>query len=160
MSAPPPPHYQNQPQQPYGHQPQQGYGYPPQQPQPQPPRGPQPGAALRMLKSGIVVLAIFGGLAYYVYDYNTSPTGGKAQAEASQSADSAAHDPEIGDCVKVADPKGEPQPTVVDCDSPEAEYKTGDVLYGSDLECESSYDYGIQYSNSHSVDYTLCFTKV
>lgn len=152
MSAPPPPYHQNNPQ-------QQPYGYP-QQPQPQPPRRPQPGAALRMVKSGAVVLAIFGGLAYYVYDYNTSPTGGKAQAEASASASAEAHDPQVGDCVKVADPDGEPVPTVVDCNSAEAEYKTADMLYGSDLECSSSYDYGIQYSNSHSVDYTLCFTKV
>ncbi|GHH31626.1 hypothetical protein [Streptomyces lanatus] len=107
----PPPQYQNQP-----------YGY--AQPQPQPPRGPQPGAALRMVKAALVVLAIFGGLGYYVWQYNTSPTGGKAKAEASASAAAAeakTHDPEVGDCVKVADPQGEPLPTVVDCGSSEAE---------------------------------------
>lgn len=60
----------------------------------------------------------------------SSPTGGKAQAEASASA------------------------------SAEAEYKTADMLYGSDKECASTYAYGIQYRNSHSVDYTLCFTRV
>jgi hypothetical protein len=154
MSSAPPPYYQNHPQ-----QPQQSYGHP-QQPQPQPPRRPQPGAGLRAAKSGLVVLAVFGGLAYYVYDYNTSPTGGKAQAEASASASAEAHDPEVGDCVKVADPKGDPVPTVVDCGSPEAEYKTADMLFGADQECSAKYDYGIQYSGGHTTDYTLCFTKV
>jgi hypothetical protein len=169
----PPPQYQNQP--PYG-QPQQPYGYPqqPQQPQapygypqqPQPPGGPQrpqPGAALRAVKSAVVVLAVFGAIGYWVWDYNTSPSGGKAKAEASESAAAAeakTHDPEIGDCVKVADPKGEPLPTVVDCGSPEAEYKTGALLPGQDQECSAEYDYGIQYRNSRGFDYTLCFTKV
>ncbi|MFF5479656.1 hypothetical protein ACFY5C_20255 [Streptomyces sp. NPDC012935] len=162
MSTPPPQY----PQQPYG-QPQQPYGQP-QQPygQPQPPRGPQrpqPGGALRMVKAAVVVIAIFGGLGYYVWDYNTSPTGGKAKAEASASAaaeEDKTHDPEIGDCVKVADPQGEPLPTVVDCGSPEAQYKTGALLPGQDQECSAEYDYGIQYRNSRGFDYTLCFTKV
>ncbi|MER5937508.1 hypothetical protein ABT121_09340 [Streptomyces sp. NPDC001928] len=116
-----------------------------------------------MLKAAVVVLAILGGLAYYVWDYNTSPTGGKAKAEASASAaaeEAKTHDPEVGDCVKVADPNGEPLPTVVDCGSPEAEYKTGELLPGTELECGSKYDYGIQYHNSRGIDYTLCFTKV
>ncbi|WP_327315666.1 LppU/SCO3897 family protein [Streptomyces sp. NBC_01235] len=184
MSVPPP--YQNQPpygqpqQPPYGHpqqpqppygHPQQPYGHPqpPQPPygyQPQPPQGPrppQPGGAMRALKTAVVLIAVMGGLGYYVYDYNTSPTGGKAKAEASQSAqaeEAKTHDPDIGDCVKVADPEGDPLPTVVDCGSAEAQYKTGDKLIGPDRKCGSEYDYGIQYSNSRSVDYTLCFTEV
>ena len=174
MSAPPPP-YPNQPQygqpqhQPYGQQqpqygqPQQPYGHPQQ---PQPPRGPQrprSGGPLRVVKSAAVVLAVFGGLAYYVYDYNTDPHGGKAKAEASASAqasEDATHRPNIGDCVKVADPQGEPVPTIVDCSSPEAQYKTGDVLMGEDEECGSEFDYGIRVDNSRSMDYTYCFTKV
>jgi hypothetical protein len=152
MSAPPP-HYQNQP--PYGH---------PQQPQP--PRGPQqpqPGGALRALKAAVVVIAVIGCVGYYVWNYNTSPTGGKAEAEASQSAqvqEDKTHDPDVGDCVKVQDPDGNPLPTIVDCGSAEAEYETGERLWGTDVECGSEYDYGIQYSNSRSADYTLCFTKV
>lgn len=116
-----------------------------------------------MVKAALVVLAIFGGLGYYVWQYNTSPTGGKAKAEASASAAAAeakTHDPEVGDCVKVADPQGEPLPTVVDCGSSEAEYKTGAMLPGQGQECESTYDYGIQYRNTRGFDYTLCFTKV
>ncbi len=74
----------------------------------------------------MVVIAVIGGVGCYVWDYNTSPTGGKAEAEASQSA----HNPNIGDCVKIEDPEGDPLPTVVDCDSAEAEYKTGDRLSG------------------------------
>ncbi|MEV6741666.1 hypothetical protein AB0N14_34070 [Streptomyces sp. NPDC051104] len=95
-------------------------------------------------------MAIFGGLAHYVWDYNTSPTGGKAKAEASASVYSEAHDPEIGDCVKVKDPQGEPLPTVVDCNSGEAEYKLGEMLPGKDRECGSEYDYGIQYATATS----------
>ena len=169
MSASPPP-YQNQPQyggpqQPYGY-PQQQHGYPQQPQAPQPPRGPQrtrPGGPLRMLKSAVIVLAVFGGLAYYVYDYNTNPNGGKAKAEASASAqasEDATHTPSVGDCVKVADPEGEPVPTIVDCGSPEAQYKTEDVLMGEGEKCGSEYDYGILVSNSRSMDYTYCFTKV
>ncbi|MDQ0993403.1 hypothetical protein [Streptomyces sp. V3I7] len=168
MSATPPP-YQNQPQQPYGQpqQPQAPYGQ--QQPygapqQPQPPRRPQqPGGPLRVLKSVLIVAVVFGALVYYVWDYNTSPTGGKAKAQASASAqakEDAKHEPEVGDCVKVKDPQGDPMPTIVDCDSPEAEYKTGDKQYGDDLDCPSKYDYGIQYHDLHQLDYTLCFTKV
>ncbi|MGH3312907.1 MAG: LppU/SCO3897 family protein [Streptomyces sp.] len=177
MSAPPP-HYQNQP--PYGYQQQPPpYGYPQQQQQqphqpppygyqqqPQPPRGPQqppPGGALRALKAAVVVIAIVAGVGYYVWDYNTSPTGGKAKAEASQSAqvkEDMTHNPEVGDCVKVKDPEGNPLPTVVDCGSAEAEYKTGEKILGPYKECGSKYDYGIQHRNNRGADYTLCFTKV
>lgn len=154
---------QQQPQSPYGQQPQQPH--PPYSPQPpQAPRGPQPGGGpLQVVVAVLIVAVIFGGLAYYVWDYNTSPTGGLARAEASASAqakEDATHAPEVGDCVKVKDPQGDPLPTIVDCDSPEAEYKTGDKLYGNDLECDSTYDYGIQYHDSRQLDYTLCFTKV
>ncbi|MFF3908445.1 hypothetical protein ACFYZJ_21230 [Streptomyces sp. NPDC001848] len=168
----PPPQYQNQPPygqpqppyQPYGG-PQQPYGQP-RQPQPQPPRGPQrprPGGPLRVVQSAAIVIAIFGGLAYYVWDYNTSPTGGKARAEASASAqakENATHDPNIGDCVKIKDPQGHPLPTIVDCTSPEAQYKTADRLLGDDRGCDAKYAYGIRYHSSHQLDYTLCFTKV
>ncbi|WP_128435305.1 LppU/SCO3897 family protein [Streptomyces cyaneus] len=169
----PPPQYQNQP--PYG-QPQQPYGYPqqaqPQAPygypqQPQPPRGPQrpqPGGLLRAVKSAVIVVAVFGAVGYWVWDYNTSPTGGKAKADASASAaaeEAKKHEPEIGDCVKVADPDGDPVPTVVGCDSAEAEYKLGEWMPGKGRECGSEYDYGIQYRNTgHRSSYTLCFTKV
>jgi len=179
MSTPPPP-YQNQPpypqqqqygypqqpqpQAPYGHpqQPQAPYGHP-QQPhspqQPQPPRGPQgprPGGLGRALKSAVVMIAVVGAVGYWVWDYNTNPNGGKAKEEASV----AAQNPRTGDCVKVADPKGEPVPTVVDCGSPEAEYKMGDQVFGED-ECSPKYDYGIRvHSNHRSMDYTMCFTKV
>ncbi|REK89346.1 hypothetical protein DY245_16410 [Streptomyces inhibens] len=176
MSAPPPP-YQNQPpQQPYGYpqqQPQQPYGYPQQQPQQpqsygypqQQPRGPQQPrrSPLRALITAVIVLAIFGGGAWYVWDYNTNPNGGKAKAEASRAARAAEnkkHDPQIGDCVKVQDPQGDPLPEIVDCGSTEAEYKTGDRLYGPDKECGSKFDYGIQFSSRRGADYTLCFTKV
>lgn len=178
----PPPQYPNQP--PYG-QPQQPYGYPqqpqqpyygqPQQPQaqpqapygypqqPQPPRGPQrpqPGGLLRAVKSGVIVIAVVGALGYWVWDYNTNPNGGKAKAEASASASFDAHNPEVGDCVKVADPKGEPVPTVVDCGSPEAEYKMGELMPGQGQECSSEYDYGIRHYDRRGIDYTMCFTKV
>jgi hypothetical protein len=164
----PPPQYQNQPpygqpqQPPYGYpqqpQPQAPYGYPQQPQQPQPPRGPQrqPGGLARALKSAVVMIAVVGAVGYWVWDYNTNPDGGKAKAEASASA----HTPDLGDCVKVADPKGEPVPTVVDCNSPEAQYKLGDRVYGEGVECGSKYDYGIEYQNSRRLDYTLCFTKV
>ena len=120
-------------------------------------------APLRVIRSAVIVLAVFGGLGYYVYDYNTSPTGGKAKAEASASAaaeEAKTHDPEPGDCVKVDDPDGKPLPTVVDCGSPEAQYKTGDRLFGPNEKCDSKFDYGIEYSDSPGPDYTLCFTKV
>ncbi|MFJ5535292.1 hypothetical protein [Streptomyces sp. NPDC093261] len=113
-----------------------------------------------MVKSVAIVVAIFGGLAYYVWDYNTSPTGGKAKAEASASAYAKAHGPAIGDSVKVKDPQGEPLPTVVDCGSPEAEYKLGEMLPGKGMHCPSEYDYGIQYRNGRKFNYTLSFTKV
>ncbi|MEU2158317.1 hypothetical protein ABZ532_25460 [Streptomyces sp. NPDC019396] len=168
----PPPQYQNQPsygqpQHPYGYpqqQPQQPYGYPqqPQAPygypqQPQPPRGPQrpqPGGLGRALKSAVIVIAVFGALGYWVWDYNTDPNGGKAKKE----AEAASHQPGIGDCVKVEDPEGSPVPTVVDCDSPEAEYKMGDRVVGS-AQCDSKYDYGIKVTRRGSRS-TMCFTKV
>jgi hypothetical protein len=76
----------------------------------------------------------------------------------------ATHDPDTGDRVKVKvkvkDPRGDPLPTVVDCDSAEAEYTLGEMLPGK-MECGSKYDYGIRYRNSgHRLSYTLCFTKV
>ncbi|MFD7814126.1 hypothetical protein ACFV6E_14400 [Streptomyces sp. NPDC059785] len=111
----------------------------------------------------VVVIAVFGAVGYWVWDYNTSPTGGKAKAEASQSAqakEDATHDPEIGDCVTVEDPEGEPVPTVIDCDDPKAEYKMGERLIGAGKECGSAYDYGIQVQQSRGIDYTMCFTKV
>lgn len=114
---------------------------------------------MRKAKAAAVVIVLFAGLGYYVWDYNTSPTGGKAKAEASASAEAEAHDPQVGDCVKVADPQGKPVPTVVDCGSPEAQYKTGELLPGQDQECGSEWDYGIQYYSSRGFDYTLCFTK-
>lgn len=112
-----------------------------------------------MVKAVAMVVVLFGGVGYYVWDYNTSPTGGKARAAASASASAAAHDPGIGDCVKVKDPTGEPVTTVVDCNSPEAEYKLGEMVPGANMECGSKYDYGIQYHRRTS-GYTLCFTKV
>lgn len=157
MSAPPPP-YQNQP--PHGY-PQSPHGYP----QPQPPQGPrQPQRSpLRAAISAIVVLSIFGGAAWYVWDYNTDPNGGKAKKEAAQAAqaeESKKHSPNIGDCVKIQDPKGKPVPEIVDCGSGQAEYKMGEKLYGPDKKCGPAFDYGIQYSVSRGVDYTLCFNKV
>ncbi|MGP3989970.1 LppU/SCO3897 family protein [Streptomyces sp. 3N207] len=147
MSAPSP--YQNQP-----------HGYPP------PPGGPQrrPQASpLRGLIAAIVVLAIFGGGAWYVYKYNTDPNGGKAKAEASQSAqveEDKTHDPQEGDCVKIEGTKEDPLPTIVECGSSEAEYKTGERLFGPGKECPAKYNYGIQYSSNRGADYTMCFTKV
>ncbi|UQA92434.1 LppU/SCO3897 family protein [Streptomyces halobius] len=169
MSAPPP--YQNQPpQQQYGY-PQQQYGHPQQQhgqPQygrPQPPRGPQrpQRSPLRALISVTVVLAVFGGVAWYVWDYNTHPNGGKAKAEASRSAqaeENEKYNPEEGDCVRILDAHGDnPTPEIVDCNSPEAEYKTGEQLSGTHAECESPpYDTSIHYSGRSN--YTLCFTKL
>lgn len=119
---------------------------------------------MRAVKSAVIVVAVFGAVGYWVWDYNTSPTGGKAKAEASASAaaeEAKKHEPEIGDCVKVADPDGDPVPTVVGCDSAEAEYKLGEWMPGKGRECGSEYDYGIQYRNTgHRSSYTLCFTKV
>ncbi|MGW3210094.1 LppU/SCO3897 family protein [Streptomyces sp. NPDC001135] len=145
----PPPQYQNQP--PYG-QPQQPYGYP-QQPQP-PAQRPQPGGLGRMLKSAVIVIAVFGALGYWVWDYNTDPNGGKAKKE----AEAASHNPSIGDCVKVEDPQGSPVPTVVDCDSPEAEYKMGDLVVAGQ-QCGSEYDYGIKVTR-RGLGHTMCFTKL
>ncbi|MFG2191032.1 hypothetical protein [Streptomyces sp. NPDC048639] len=155
-----------QPQQPYGHppQPQQGYGFPqpPGGPQRPPQRNPRR-SPLRGLVNVVVLLAVFGGIAWYVWDYNTDPNGGKAKAEASQSAQAKENEkyrPEVGDCVKVDDPQGDPQPEVVDCGSAEAEYKMGDMLYGPDKKCGQRFDYGIEYSSSRGGDHTLCFTRV
>lgn len=140
----PTPQYQNQP--PYG-QPQQ----------PQPPRGaqrPQSGGVGRMLRSAVIVIAVFGALGYWVWDYNTNPNGGKAKEE----AEVASHNPTIGDCVKVQDPQGSPVPTVVDCDSPEAEYKMGDLVVAGQ-QCASKYDYGIKVTR-RGLGRTMCFTKL
>ncbi|MFI1521824.1 LppU/SCO3897 family protein [Kitasatospora cineracea] len=164
--------------QPYGSQPyggQPAYGQPPvsgaqphapyaQQPAPGPrPPAPRRRSPLQAALSVGIVLAIFGGGAWYVWNYNTSPTGGKAKAEASRSAravEAKTHDPEIGDCVKVADPEGHPVPTIVDCASPEAEYKMADQLLGDDKHCGKEFDYGIRYVSSRRIDSTLCFTKI
>ncbi|GGR49414.1 hypothetical protein WEB32_13270 [Streptomyces netropsis] len=146
MSAPPPYQYQ-----------------PPHQPmhQPQPP-SPQR-SPLRGLITALVMLAVFGGVGWYVWDYNTDPNGGKAKKEADRVArveEAKEHNPKIGDCVKVQDPHGKPVPTIVDCGSPEAEYKTGAILYGPDKKCGAEYQYGIQYSGRRTVDNTMCFTKL
>ncbi|MGP4003170.1 LppU/SCO3897 family protein [Streptomyces sp. 8N706] len=153
MSAPPPP-YQN-------HPPQQPYGYP------QPPRGPQrppQRSPLQLLITIVIVVAVFGGGAWYVWDYNTNPNGGKAKAEASQSAQAEEYkkyNPEVGDCVNVQDnANGDPVTEIVDCGSAEAQYKTGDRLIGPDEKCGSQFDYSIEYSSNRGADYTLCFTEV
>ncbi|WP_234442266.1 LppU/SCO3897 family protein [Streptomyces sp. NRRL S-1448] len=176
MSAPPP--YQNQPphqqygyaqpvqppvQQPYGQQPygQQPYGHP------QPPGGPQrppQRSPLRGLITAVVILAIFGGGAWYVWDYNTNPNGGKAKEEADRVARREAADkkynPKIGDCVKIKDPQGEPVTLIVDCGSADAEYKLGERLDGPAQKCGPKWDYGIEYVGRHTASYTLCFSKV
>ncbi|MFG2827549.1 hypothetical protein ACGFWI_08815 [Streptomyces sp. NPDC048434] len=118
---------------------------------------------MRGLITAVIVLAVFGGGAWYVWNYNTDPHGGKAKAEASQAAraeENKKYNPEVGDCVKVQDPKGEPLPVIVGCGSDEAQYKTGDKLIGADKRCGSGFDYGIQVSSRRGADYTLCFTKV
>ncbi|MBT2506739.1 hypothetical protein J7I98_12730 [Streptomyces sp. ISL-98] len=158
MSAQPPPYQNHPPQQPYG-------GYPQPQPGPQGPQRPQRPQThpVQGLLAALVVLALFGGGAWYVYDYNTNPNGGKAKEQAAvdaQNEKDKKHEPEVGDCVKIQDPEGEPLPTIVDCGSAEAEYKTGDMLYGPDMECGSKFDYGIQYHSSRGGDHTLCFNKV
>ncbi|PNE37166.1 LppU/SCO3897 family protein [Streptomyces noursei] len=192
MSAPPP--YQNHPpQQPYGQpqqpyagppqqpygQPQQPYGGPPQQPYagaPQQPYGPPhqqpaPGqqrqpqrSPLRGLITAVIILAVFGGGAWYVWDYNTNPNGGKAKKEAARAernAEAKTHDPHVGDCVKVDHPNGEPLPTIVDCTSPSAQYKMGARLIGANKQCDrSSYDYSLSVTGRRMADYTMCFTKV
>ncbi|MFD0273836.1 hypothetical protein ACFVHB_07970 [Kitasatospora sp. NPDC127111] len=185
MSAPPP--YQNHPpQQPYGYAPPPPppYGQQPPYAQPhpqytaQPPYGQQPSAPqspqspqrparrrspLQSVISIVVVLAVFGGVGWYVWKYNTDPNGGKAKANASQAAEARerlTHEPNIGDCVKIQDPQGSPVPTIVDCKSAEAQYKMADRLYGPDKSCGSAYDYGIKVSRSKGVDYTMCFKKV
>ncbi|MFI6448268.1 hypothetical protein [Kitasatospora sp. NPDC050543] len=165
------PGYGQQP--PYGQQP--GYGQQPpyggQQPAPpqpsqrgpQRPQQPQRRSPVHSLLSIAIIVAVLGGGAWYVWKYNTDPNGGKAKAQASQSAraeEDKKHDPKIGDCVKVQDPQGDPLPEIVDCKSAEAQYKTADKLYGPDKSCGSKFDYGIKYSISRGTDYTLCFTKV
>ncbi|MEU9125535.1 hypothetical protein AB0C96_37880 [Streptomyces sp. NPDC048506] len=176
MSAPPP--FQNHPpQQPYGQQPQQAYGqypqqpygqpqqpygYPQQQPAPAPRRQPQR-SPLRGLITAVIVLAVFGGGAWYVWDYNTNPNGGKAKKEAQRAArvaEGKTHDPQTGDCVKVDQVNGEPLPTIVDCASRDAEYKTGERLYGAGKQCGSSYDYAIEVVPHRRIGYTMCFSKV
>ncbi|MEV0531330.1 hypothetical protein [Kitasatospora sp. NPDC050463] len=186
MSAPPPPYQNQQPQQPYGYAPppqmpygqqpqygqQQSYAQPPyaQQPyvpqapsDPRPPQGPGRRSPLHSVLSVAVVLAVFGGGAWYVWKYNTDPNGGKAKAEATRSAqaeENKKYDPKVGDCVRIQDPQGDPLPVIVDCKSAEAQYRMADTLYGPDRSCGSAYDYGIRYSSRRSTDYTLCFKKV
>ncbi|MEV4434717.1 hypothetical protein [Streptomyces sp. NPDC049585] len=170
MSVPPqyPQHQQPYPQQPYGQQPyphpQQPYGQPYGQPMPQPPAPPRrPQASpLRGLITAVVLLAIFGGGAWYVYDYNTNPNGGKAKKEAERTAkvdEAKKHQPQRGDCVKIEHPDNDPLPTIVDCGSPEAQYKMGETLLGADKHCGPEYAIGLRtvgrFSNS-----TMCFTKV
>ncbi|GAA2799530.1 hypothetical protein RMN57_15105 [Kitasatospora sp. CM 4170] len=176
--APPPPQpaYGQPPA--YGQQPP--YAQPPQPPQPQyaqpqPPYGAQPPAPqplqrprqrrspLQAVLPIVIVLAVFGGGAWYVWKYNTDPNGGKAKAAATQSAQAAenkTHDPNVGDCVKIQDPQGSPVPTIVDCKSSEAQYKMADKLYGPDKSCGAAFDYGIKVDRSKGVDYTMCFKKV
>ncbi|MBT2383322.1 hypothetical protein [Streptomyces sp. ISL-11] len=158
MSAPPP-YYQNQQPNGYPQQQQQQHGYP----QPPAPQRPQRPSALQRLLPIVVILAVFGGGAWYVWDYNTDPNGGKAKenaAQAAQAEENKKHDPNIGDCVKIRDPQGKPVPDIVGCDSGEAEYKMGQKLYGPDKKCGPEFAYGIQYSITRGTDYTLCFTKV
>ncbi len=179
MSAPPPP-YQNQPpQQPYGYpqqpygqqQPPQPYGQQPQQyPYPQQQGGPQrppqrQASPLRGLITAVIVLAVFGGGAWYVWNYNTDPNGGKAKAEASASAraeENKKYAPQTGDCIDMQGTPDAPRPLVVDCGSPQAEYKTGERLDGGGRKCGPQYDTSIVYSGARfrSGNYTLCFTKV
>ncbi len=117
---------------------------------------------LRGLITALVVLAVFGGAGWYVWDYNTNPNGGKAKKEAeraAQLAEDKTHNPNVGDCVKVDHPNGQPLPTIVDCGSSEAQYKTGDKLYGPGKKCGPNFTYEIQVSGRRS-NYTMCFTKV
>ncbi|MEW2222860.1 hypothetical protein AB0939_26750 [Streptomyces sp. NPDC006990] len=127
------------------------------------PQRPPQASPLRGLIAAVLVLAVFGGVGWYVYDYNTDPDGGKAEAEASRSArieEQKTHDPQQGDCVKIEGTDDDPLPTIVDCGSPEAEYRTGQRLFGPDKECPARYDYGIQYSSNRGGDHTMCFTEV
>ncbi|MGX1885468.1 LppU/SCO3897 family protein [Streptomyces sp. NPDC055287] len=153
MSAPPP--YQNHPQQhPYGQ---------PQQPPPGGPNRPRQVSPLQRLLGPLLVLAVFGGVGYYVWDYNTNPNGGQAKKEAAgraQYEEDKTHAPEPGDCVEIKDPQGEPVPTIVDCDSPAAQYKTGEILPGQDMKCGPKFDYGIQHTETRGFDYTMCFNKL
>ncbi|MFD5101763.1 LppU/SCO3897 family protein [Streptomyces albidochromogenes] len=150
-----PPSYRNQhPQQPYGQ---------PQQPPPGAPHRPRQGNVLQLLLTMVIFLAIVGGVGYWVYDYNTDPNGGQAKKEAeavAQHKEDKTHEPEVGDCVKVQDPQGEPVPTIVDCGSAEAQYKTGEILPGEGMKCGPKFDYGIQRTASRGFDYTMCFNKL
>ncbi|MFG2135439.1 hypothetical protein [Streptomyces sp. NPDC048650] len=184
MSAPPPP-YQNQPpQQPYGYpqqpqqpqpqygqQPQQPYGQP-QQPQygqqpqsPQQPRGPrQPQRSpLRGLITAVIMLALFGGIGWYVWDYNTNPHGGKAKKEAAQKAEIKENDrkynPKVGNCVKITGSDDDVAMEVVDCDSSAAGYKTGEVISG-DERCGPQYTKSVHRQPRLGAGTTWCFTKV
>ncbi|MGW0732486.1 LppU/SCO3897 family protein [Streptomyces sp. NPDC002851] len=119
---------------------------------------------LHSLLSVLIVVAIFGGVAWYVWDYNTNPNGGKAKEEAAEAARLKEEEKKAinrGDCVKVKDAYGDnPAPTKVDCGSPDAQFKAGEMLYGPDKKCGAPYDYGIQYSSSRGGDYTQCYTKL
>ncbi|MFJ9415685.1 hypothetical protein ACIRPT_16140 [Streptomyces sp. NPDC101227] len=172
MSAPPPP-YQNQPpQQPYGYpqQPQQPYGQQPygqQQPygNPQPPNRPrQPQRSpLRGAITAVIMLGILGGGAWYVWDYNTNPHGGKAAKEAAASASAddydKKHNPKVGDCVKITGSDRDMEMTIVGCDSTDAQYKTGEVIGGHE-KCGPQYSRSIVYSYNHRPTTTWCFSKV
>ncbi|MGW7199553.1 LppU/SCO3897 family protein [Streptomyces chryseus] len=86
---------------------QQPYGQP-QQPAPQGPNRPRQGNVLQLLLTMVIFLAIVGGVGYWVYDYNTNPNGGHAKKEAAnvaQRQEDRKHEPEVGDCVKVQDPR-------------------------------------------------------
>ncbi|MGW7316251.1 LppU/SCO3897 family protein [Streptomyces sp. NPDC054865] len=111
----------------------------------------------------VIFLALVGGVGYWVYDYNTDPNGGQAKKEAAavaQHEEDKTHAPGVGDCVKVQDPQGKPVPTIVDCGSVEAQYKTGEILPGQGMKCGPKFDYGIQHTASCGFDYTMCFTKL
>lgn len=135
----------------------------PQQPTPGGPNRPRQGNMLQLLLTMVIFLAIVGGVGYWVYDYNTNPNGGQAKEEAeavAQHNEDKTHEPQVGDCVKAQDPQGKPVPTIVDCGSAEAEYKTGEVLPGEGMKCGPKFDYGIQHTASRGFDYTMCFTKL
>lgn len=149
MSTPP---YQNQP--PYGHPP---HGGGPQGQRPEPPRGPQrPGLSQKVLTFALAACLI-GGLGYWVYDYNATPSDG---APSKAEADHRKKNPREGDCVKIKDPDGTPEAEVVDCDSDEAEYRWGEKLDSAGQTCDESYDYGIKTSRRRGASFTTCYVKL
>ena len=118
---------------------------------------------MQRLLSVAIVLAVIGGVVWYVVDYNTDPNGGKAAKEASASASAKAydekHNAKVGDCVKITGSGDAVEMTIVDCDSSEAQYKTGDVIGGNE-QCGPQYERSIVYSYDHRVTTTWCLTKV